>query len=169
MVSDLARLATRHSAKDWEELARWIEDPHHREVFRHLLLELAEVSKAAPKARPPKKRKASKAARVREQLQKIRTEDQDRADLLDDVWLKLRQRELLPTLSALRAFAEALGFKGLKANRRDQAVTELMALLIELPGDSLDRKLRKAAVVIEERNLGDEYQSWVRLILQRPS
>ena len=170
MVSDLARLATKYRAKDWEELAEWIEDPRHREVFRHLLLDLAKASRVAPKSKMRKQqRKPSGAAKVREQLQRIRAEDQDRADLLEDVWLKLRQRELLPTLPALRAFTEALGFKDLKANRRDQAVTELMALLIELPEDSLDQKLRHAAtVVVEDRSLGDEYQGWVRLILQRP-
>lgn len=168
MVADLAALATRYRAKEWEELAEWIEHSRNREVLRHLLRELAEASSASPKPRRRKPGKTSEAAKLREQLRKVRAEEPDRADLLEDVWLKLRQRELLPTLAALRAFSDALGFKQLKATRRDQAVTELMALLIGLPGNSLGPKLEEVADVVEERSLGEEYQDWVRLILQRP-
>jgi|GEM_PF-5120173 len=170
MVSDLARLATKYKAKEWAELAEWLEDPQRRQAVHNLLVELAVASATAGKQpKPRKRRKVSQAAKVREQLKKIGVEEPERADLLEDVWLKLRQRELLPSLPALRAFAEALGFKSLKGSRRDQAVTELMTLLIDLPQDSLDRKLREAAVTVEDRSLSDEYQDWVRLILQRPN
>lgn len=166
LLSDLGKLAAKYRAKDWEELATWLDDPRQRATLRTLLLELAAASGSSRKASPGKPRKPSRASKVREKLRTIRADDADRADLLEDIWLKLRQRELLPTLSTLRAFAEAMGSKGLKSTRRDQAVTELMELLIKLPGDSLEQRMRQT--VVDDRRLGDEYQGWVRLILERP-
>jgi hypothetical protein len=166
LLSDLARLASKYDAKDWEQLAEWLDDPQHRDTLRSLLLDLAATSRGSRKASKKRRpRKPSRATVLREALAKIRIEDADRADLLEDIWLKLRQRELLPTVAAVRAFAEAMGSKGLSASRRDQAVTELMELLVELPGDSLEQKMRET--VVEDRKLGDEYERWVRLILYR--
>jgi hypothetical protein len=166
LLGDLARLAAKYKPKDWEDLARALDDQRQRETARALLLELAEVGRSRRKAAPRKQRKPSRATKIREQLAKIRKTDPGRADLLEDIWLKLRLGELLPTIAAIRAFADAMGSKGLKATRRDQAVTELMELLIKLPGDSLEQRMRQT--VVEDRELGDEYEGWVRLILQRP-
>lgn len=166
LVNDLARLATKYSSRDWNTLLQWIDDSERREQLRALLVELAGASKTRRRTSKPKKRRPSRAAKVRETLAKIHTEDSERADLLEDIWLKLNQRELLPTIVAVRVFAEAMGFKGLDASRRDQAVTELMERLVELPGDALEQKMRKTAV--EDRHLGDEYEGWVRLILNPP-
>lgn len=166
LLADLARLAGKYDAKEWEELASWLDDHARREELRALLLELGTVSRTRRRQAPRRKRKPSRTAGLRDSLAAIRAEDVDRADLLEDVWLKLRQRELLPSLAAVRAFAEAMGSKGLRATRRDQAVTELMERLVELPGDALEQKMRQT--VVEERKLGDEYERWVQLILRRP-
>jgi hypothetical protein len=166
LLSDLARLAIRYQAKDWEELAAWLEDARRRDQLRMLLLELASVSRTHRKPTPRSPRSPGPASRVREALARIRVEDSARADLLEDIWLKLRQRDLLPTIAAVRAFGEAMGSKGIQATRRDQAVTELMERLVELPGDSLEQRMRQT--VVEDRKLGEEYDQWVRLILGRP-
>ena len=86
--------------------------------------------------------------------------------MLEDIWVKLRERELLPTIAAVRAFAEAIGSKGIHSTRRDRAVTELMGLLVELRGDSLEQRMRET--VVQDRKLGDEYEQWVQMILGRP-
>lgn len=171
LLSDLARLATTYGAKDWEELAAWLDDDHRRNRLRSMLLELAAISRTAPKAPPRKrtakrKRKPSRAAGLRTLLDTIRAEDSERADLLEDIWLKLRQRELLPSVASVRTFAEAIGLKGLEETRRDAAVTELMEHLAQLPGDTLEQRMRETTV--EDRKLGEEYERWVELILNRP-
>ncbi len=83
------------------------------------------------------------------------------------MWRKLRQRELLPTMTAVRTFAEATGLKGLESTRREQAVAELIEQLVEMPSDDLEQMMRHT--VVEDRKLGDEYERWVRLILQQRS
>jgi len=104
---------------------------------------------------------------VRESLAQVRAEDAARADLLEDIWLKLRERELLPTIAAVRVFAQVMGSKGIQSTRRYQAVTELMEQQVALPGDALEHRMRHT--VVEDRKLGEEYEEWVRLILGRSS
>jgi hypothetical protein len=165
LLVDLAHLGKKYKAKDWEELAACLDDPRQRERVRALLLELAEVSRTRRKPATRNGPKRSRVAATKKALERVRREDANRADLLDDIWLKMRQGELLPTLAALRVFAEAMGSKGLKSTRRDQAVTELMELLIKMPSDSLEQRMREVAV--HDRELGDEYERWVQLILRR--
>ena len=164
LIGDLARLAKKYDAKEWKQLARLLEDPQQRKSFRRLLEEMAAVSrKHSPKKRSTK---PGRAAKVRESLEALAREDPGRAEMLSDVWDKLRRGDLLPTLGTIRAFAAAIGLKGLGASRRDQAVTELMELLIDLPPEALEEKMRET--VVEDRHLGDEYEGWVDLILRRP-
>jgi hypothetical protein len=166
LLSDLARLAAKYRAKDWEQLAAWLDDEKQRDQLRVLVLELAAVSAPPRKRRSTRSKRPSPASKVREKLAKMRVDDPARADLLEDTWLKLRERELLPTIADVRAFAQVMDPKGIQASRRDHAVTELLGLLIELPADSLEDKMRQT--VVEDRNLGAEYQQWVKLILRSP-
>jgi hypothetical protein len=166
LLADLARLASKYRPKDWEQLAAWLEDEKQRKQLRLLILELAAASRPSRKRRSkPSKgtKRPSAASQVREKLANMRIDDPTRADLLEDTWLKLRERELLPTIADVRAFAQAIDSKGIQASRRDQAVTELLEMLIGLPSDSFEHNMRQA--VVEDRNLGEEYQRWVKLIL----
>jgi hypothetical protein len=165
LLNDLARLAVKYRKSDWEQLAAWISDEAQREQIRCALLDLAAVSQSARKRPRRRPKKRTPASRLREAITKVRGEDAARADLLDNLWLKLRERELLPTLAAVRAFGEAIGSKGIESTRRDQAVTELMERLLEMPGDALEERMRQT--VVHDRSLGDEYEEWVRLILGR--
>jgi hypothetical protein len=85
--------------------------------------------------------------------------------MFEDMWTKLRRRELLPTLAAVRAFAEAVGLKELGANRREQAIVELVRQLVAMPSGDLEQMMHQTVVV--DRQLGEEYERWVRLILHR--
>ncbi len=166
LLADLARLASKYRPKDWEQLAAWLEDEKQRKQLRLLILELAAASRPSRKRRSkPSKgtKRPAAASQVREKLANMRIDDPTRADLLEDTWLKLRERELLPTIADVRAFAQAIDSKGIQASRRDQAVTELLEILIALPSDSFEHNMRQA--VVEDRNLGEEYQRWVKLIL----
>lgn len=165
LLTDLVRLATKYQPRDWEQLSVWLDDETLRPRLRALILELAAVSRSPRRSAPRRPRQPGPSSRVRDALTQIRRSDPERADLLDDIWLKLRERELLPTIAAVRTFADAVGSKRITSNRRDQAVTELMEQLIELPGDALEQRMRQT--VVEDRRLGEEYEQWVRLILGR--
>lgn len=165
LVEDLARLTARYPPGDWRALLECFEDEARRNQVRELLLELQAASRARPR-RPTKRRgakKDSRAATVRDEIKRLRETEPARADFLDDVWTRLRARELLPKMPMVRAFAETVGMKGLETTARDQAVSELMAHLVHVPRESLERSLR--ATPIEDRQLGEEYERWVRLIL----
>ena len=157
LLTELARLAARYEPADWERLLRAIDEPQSRERVRNLLLDLASVSRTK---RGPS---GTTAAQVRSVLATVRAEDPDRADLLESIWLKLRSRELLPTLAAVRAFGVAMGAKPFKASRREQAINELMEKLAALHGESLEQRMRET--IVADRRLGEEYEQWVRLIL----
>jgi hypothetical protein len=164
LLVDLARLARRYPAEDWQKLLEALEDRGKRAQLSRLLRELA----AASSARPSRSKTAtSRTPRVRAALDRIRREDPVRADLLDEIWAKLRKRELLPTMSALRAFADAAGLKHLESAKREQAVTELLEGLVEMPSDDLEYRMRRT--IVTDRKLGAEYERWVRLILERGS
>jgi hypothetical protein len=167
LLVDLARLASKYKPKDWQALAAWLEDDH-REKLRALLHELTVASaEGRPKrtARPRRRTQAPpRAPKVRETISELRLNDVHRADLLDEIWLKLRERELLPTIADVRAFAEAVGRKHLEATRRDQAVTELMEHLVGMAPDALEERMRDT--LSSNRQLGEEYEQWVRFILR---
>jgi|tagenome__1003787_1003787.scaffolds.fasta_scaffold20985913_3 hypothetical protein len=167
LLSDLARLAAAYEPADFEQLAALLDDRARRNQVRGVLLELAAVS--CTRRTPAKARsgRPGAVARIRDGLATIRAEDPARGEFLDDIWTKLRNRELLPTLATVRAFADAIGSKGIASSRRDQAVAELMEQIIHLPGDTLEERMRHT--IAEERDLGKEYDRWVQLILRSPA
>jgi hypothetical protein len=161
LVTDLARLAARYDPEDWERLLAALENDESRARLRNLLADLAAVSRTRPK-RPL----GTTAAQVRSILAAIQAEDPDHAELLNSIWLKLRSRELLPTMAAVRAFGDAMGAKPFQASKREQAVNELMEKLAKLPGEALEQRMRET--IVADRRLGEEYEQWVQLILGRP-
>jgi hypothetical protein len=170
LLADLARLATKYDAREWAALSSLLDDDAKRGQLRSLIEDLAAVSRKRSRpgsrkkrTKPSPSRKPSRVARLRNGLADLRRTDERHAVLLEDIWLKLRERELLPTLGAVRAFAAAAGLKGLESTRREDAVTELMERLIELPSSSLEERMRMT--VASQRDLGQEYGDWVRLIL----
>jgi hypothetical protein len=160
MIADLARVAARYPPEEWELLIEIVNDEARRNELQTVLRELAGASRARREARRSSgaTRQPGRAQRVRARLEVIGEEDPERA--------KLRQRELLPTMSLVRAFAEAVGVKGLRSTKREQAVTELMEQIIELPSGALEGLMRNTSV--HDRKLGEEYERWVGLILDRP-
>jgi hypothetical protein len=171
LLKDVAALAVKYKPDQWEALAVWLDDPARRDVIRQMLREFAAISREAP--RPARTRARTKTRRpkgtqqvaVRAEIEALRREQPERADLLEEVWIKLRDRELLPTITSIRSFASLLGTKKITATRRDRAIDELMRVLLELNEDALEQRMREVAV--EDRKLGEEYSDWVRLILGR--
>jgi len=168
LLKDIAAIAVRYKPAQWEALAEWLDDPARRGLVQQMLREFAAISREAPKPSRAKARtsKSPRRSTVRGKIEALRREEPDRADLLEEVWIKLRERELLPTVTAVRSFAGLLGTKKITATRRDKAIDELMCVLLELNEDALEQRMRE--VVVEDRKLADEYSDWVRLILGRP-
>jgi hypothetical protein len=104
---------------------------------------------------------------IREALEAFSREEPDRATVLGRIWTQLEGRALLPDMASMRTFGEALGLKGLRATRREQAVLEIMELLMEVPYETLERKMHQT--VAGSSGLADEYERWVRLILAHES
>lgn len=171
LLAELARLATRYPAEDWLRLADCLENERRRAQLRLLLEDLAATSRSTAargsKSRPRRGavRAPSRLPQLRESIAAARTTDPAKADLLDDIWAKLRLRELLPTMDAMRSFADLLGLKRLDSSKREQAVAEIMEQLVEMPGDRLKQLMQQT--VVTDRELGEEYDRWVRLILRR--
>lgn len=87
------------------------------------------------------------------------------AKVLEDLWRRLRGRELFPDMGSLRAFAETAGMKEFRPTKREQAITALLRHLIELPLAELRTTLARPVTSTAART--DEYERWVELILGR--
>ncbi|MDQ6615693.1 MAG: hypothetical protein M3083_13370 [Actinomycetota bacterium] len=161
LVADLARLAAKYPPDDWDALSGFLRDPDR-------LAELAEMADrlgSASRNRARQVKHASRGPSVREALARLCGEDPARAERLEEVWARLRRRELLPEMRSVRAFAEATGLKTLESTRREQAVAEVMTQILDLPSDELAAALIHASA--PDRELGEEYGRWVQLILGR--
>jgi hypothetical protein len=165
LIADLARLVAKYGPEEWTALLEHLEDERRRVQIATLLRELAASSQSTKDKASRGDRQPSRAPAVREALKRLRGTDPEKAGLLEDVWIKLRNRELLPTMTMVRAFAEAVGIKGLSSPRREQAVTELMEQLIDMPDGTLGRMTQLSAR--DDPQLAEEYERWVALILDR--
>jgi len=168
LIGDLARLASRYGPDEWERLLHALEDDGQRGQVTMLLRELASTSRSRQRRQVRGSHSSARVHRVREALTTIRGADPARAAALEEVWQKLRERELLPTMPLVRSFAQATGLKGLQSSKREQAVTELMEYIVAMPPDELQRIMRET-VVQDEGGLTAEYERWVSLILGQPS
>lgn len=166
LLEDIARLVGKYKPEDWEALVAWLREDR-LEDLRVLVIEMALASREVKAQRKPRsrtrKQAPSRIPHLRDRIKQVRQADPASADLLDEIWLKLRERELLPTVADVRAFAAMLGKKKLDAARRDQAVTELMEHLAGVEPERLQEEMR--ATLASERRFGDEYERWVSLIL----
>jgi hypothetical protein len=162
LVADLARLVVRYPAEDWEHLANWLADDRLRDSLRTLLEELATASRASGKT---KKNTAAtnRTKRLREAISRLRLTDPARANEIELLWEKLRSRELLPTMPSVKAFAAAIGLKGLESTKREGAILELLHHLAAMPSGEAERLM--ANTVVEDRHLGAEYERWTQLIM----
>jgi hypothetical protein len=161
LLVDLCRLVRRYSSQDWQGIIKWLEDDERRMQFVTLLRELAITSKEV----------ASKSRRKENQpgiihfFENLRRIDPVKASLLEEFRSKLQARNVLPTLGDLRIFADSIGFKSFSPRRREEAITQIIKHLGNLPYEEIQKALQKT--LIAPRDLGKEYEQWVNLILGR--
>lgn len=164
LLADLARLVSRYEPEDWASLSRLVQDKDSRVRLAALLDELAQAS--ARQRSGTRSQKSVSPINVRDHLAQLRETNPQRASILNDLWMKLRSRELLPDMPSVRAFSEAIGMKTLVSRRRDQAISEIVKYLITLPDEELQTALSRATIRVD-RKFGEEYEKWVALILGR--
>jgi len=166
LIADLARLAARYGPEDWKALSRLLKDEESRALVATMIDELAKASRRSRQR--PNNRTARAVVRptMRDRLAQLRQADPERADLLNDLWVRIRNRELLADMTSLRAFSEAIGMKTLLAGRHEQAASEVVQHLMSLPPEALGVALSRSTLKVD-RELGDEYDQWVSLILNR--
>lgn len=164
LLTDLARLVSRYEPEDWAALSRLVQDKESRERLAALLDELAQAS--ARQRSGSRSQKSVSPINVRDRLTQLRETNPQRASVLNDLWMKLRSRELLPDMPSVRAFSEAIGMKTLVSRRRDQAISEIVEYLITLPDEELQTALSRTTIRTD-RKFGEEYEKWVTLILGR--
>jgi alanyl-tRNA synthetase len=159
LLIDLARLVKKHPPEEWESVINWFKDEERREKLLAIIQELAGVSKKIH----DKSRRKRNIPGIAYLLDEVRQIDPQKAELLRQFWNKLRSREVLPTFSTMRMFAEAAGLPIISAKKREQAVNELMRQFMNLPYDEIQDTLQKA--LIARSNFGEDYGRWVDLIL----
>jgi hypothetical protein len=166
LVADLARLVTRYSPDDWRTLLLLFENEETRKLVVLLLDELAHASARRRSSNSPSR--STTSASIRQRLDEMGEAEPAHAHLLADLWARIRSRELLPEMSNLRVFSEEIGMKTLASRNRDQAASEVIGHLMNISEMDLKAALKAASAGVE-RKLGEEYENWVRLILDRDS
>jgi len=164
LIADLARLVSRYDPEDWAALSRLVQDKDSRTALAAMLDEFAEASARQRLKNQPRTSARRTKPNIRDRLVALRETDPKRADLLDDLRMRLRSRELLPDMPSIRAFSQAVGMKTPVSSQRDQAISEIVGYLITLPDGALQTALSRATMRVD-RKLGDEYEKWVTLIL----
>jgi hypothetical protein len=166
LIADLARLAARYSPEDWRALSRLLQDDDSRALVAAMLDELAKASGRARQGSSTRAKTAVARPNTRDRLARLHQTDPESAELLSDLRTKLRTRELLADMASLRAFSEAVGMKTLSTGRREQAVSEIIQHLMNMPREALETALSRTTLKVD-RELGREYEQWVSLILNR--
>lgn len=161
LIADLARLTRRYPPEDWQALLALLNDESERGRMIALLEELSQASRQVRSKKPGGAKTSTSRL-----LESLNATDPQKAELLRDLRLRLLARDLFPSLSDLRAFAAALGLEDLpSAKKREQNVNYLVRCLADLPYDHVVQALSKTTA--SGRDLGGEYERWVRLILAR--
>jgi len=162
LLEDLVRLTKKYEAEDWETLLLYLNDETKRAGLVKLLESLSTVSRRHASLG----KRGKKSPGIYKLLQDLKAEDPAKADILKDFWQKLITRELLPSAGSLRHFAEVSGLKRPTSEKREQAISELICQLLNLPLEVIKEILGKASIS-HNRDFGEEYTRWVQLILGR--
>ena len=107
-------------------------------------------------AKKPPRRPVSVDARptrpnVADALELIRETDLEKHRLLNEFYICLKDRRILPESEDIRHFAQLIGIKEINAKSRKEMVPKLMRFLLEQPTEQLRIHLPNAATISERQ------------------
>ena len=159
LVAEIGRLLAEYPEKDWRALVNRLREPAFMEDIASAI-EDALVSQA--------KRSARKATTVRRQphrsvIAKVAQDDKAKAEKLYALKSLLTDSENSLSLGDIRGFAVSLGMKDELANRRDQAINQIVRYLAAKTTDEIEAIVQAGPPA--QRKRGQEFDRWVKLIL----
>lgn len=158
LIADLARLTRSHTAADFKRLADMLADEGSRRSIIDVLDQLATTTRR----RRVKSRKRTPASS--EVLTSVEGTDPEKFQILTQFKRAVLAKRLLPEMSQLRDFALNCGVKLPFSKSRERILNHLLGALLH--SDSLDLK-KKLSEVPSDKDFGQEYQNWVKLILRK--
>jgi CDP-glycerol glycerophosphotransferase (TagB/SpsB family) len=161
LIGDLGRLAAKYPSDDWRALLSALNDKESRDQVAALLEEL--ISSSSRQGTRTVKQ-SSILPDLRERLEHLNKSEPDRARILNDLWLRLRSKELLPDMPSVRSFAENIGIKELTVKKREQAVPAIVLHLARLAQSDFDSTLA-SALGGRNADIDEDYGRWVEMIL----
>ena len=158
LVSEIARLLVEYPQKDWNALVGRIRNRPFLEDLAAAIDDTMEVMETVAENR--EKGRPRSRGRI---LDEVAREDQEKAEILSRLKLQLTDKDQFVTLAHIRGFASSLGMKEELANRRNQAVNQIVRYLASKRTDEIATALQ--AALAEQAQQGQEFHRWVDLIL----
>ncbi len=158
LVSEIARLLVEYPEKDWSALVDRLRD---RAFMDDLVTAITSAREIATKSSA--KAKKSRSGGGRNILAEVAGDDKEKAEILSEIKSRLVDQGQIVTLADLRAFASSLGMKGDLANRRNQAINQIIRYLAGKTTDQIEAALHTA--LPDQARQGQEFDRWVDLIL----
>jgi len=84
-------------------------------------------------------------------LEELRQIDTEKYRILDDFYLHLKNKKVLPESQDIRHFAQLIGLKEINGKSRKDLIPKLIRFLVEQPVAQLRTELEKAANISEQQ------------------
>ncbi|MCY4441528.1 MAG: hypothetical protein OXE53_15140 [Deltaproteobacteria bacterium] len=158
MVAEIGRLLIEYPEKDWRELAGYLKD---RALVENIATAIDDA--IALTAKLPQKVKKERPKPSMSELARVAQEDKEKAETLTALKSRLADKDKTVTLAYIREFASSLGMKEELANRREQAVNQIIQYLATKTTEEIEAALNTMLPV--QQSSGQEFDRWVHLIL----
>ena len=158
LVAEIGRLLVEYPEKDWRALANRLRE---RALIEDIAAAIDDV--LASTAKPVEKTRKVRRQPGEGVIAKVARDDEVKAEKLSALKSRLTDRDQRLPLSYIRGFASSLGMKEELANRRDQAVNQIVVYLAAKTTNEIDDILEVA--LSPQQTEGQEFDRWVKLIL----
>ena len=163
LIIELYKLINKYSVEDWRALHTLLSNEDLRTIIAKITPEIQSIKRL----NQPLKSKAEPKIPKVTVPDFLSIPDSEKRQLLIVFRTALRTKELSPALSDLRQLAETAGMKENLATKRNQAIDQIIRILVNNDIDNINRVIETSDM--SKLDLGDEYSRWVDHILGRQS
>lgn len=170
-LKDLVELLRRHGPKPFLDLAEALTNPRWRE---ELIRGLSELAKIAEEAQPHQEssikqlaRKQSEVERAHSLLESLRQSDNEKADLLSQLYDGLNSRILLPSKADVLEYCSFLHFPVSSQSQRNKLLLPVLRYLAGVPLQEVRFALERAVTASEDS--GENYRRLANTIMKPTS